>query len=177
MSTRPVPVDVEPRVMYAVMTTVPLETEDLIPPPSAELLRHYGSSDLAMQRLRSRKHQHVLMRQAPLEDAAAVMRDARIDALLLAEEHDGVVIDLGIPRVVEQRSDEVSLAHATQWYALDYEELPDGRLRTVGLSSFGLPEVRVEGVDPVQHAMYSAALAGLAQLELATISTAASASE
>lgn len=162
MSTRPVPVDVEPRVMYAVMTAAPLESEDLIPPPSPELLRHYGSSDLAIQRLRSRTHQYVLMRQATLADAAFVMRDSRIDALLLAEQHDGVVIDLGIPRVVEQRSDEVSLAHATQWYAVDYEGLLDGHLRTVGLASFGLPEVIVEGVDPAGHAMYGAALAGLA---------------
>jgi hypothetical protein len=162
MSTRPVPVEVEPQVMYAVMTAAPLESEDLIAPPTAELLRHYGSSDQAMQRLRSRRHQFLVLRQASLEDVASVTRDARIEALLLAEQHDGLVIDLAIPRIIEQRSDEVSLAHATQWYAVDYEGLGEGRLRTVGLASFGLPEVVVEGVDGVQHAMYSAVLAGLA---------------
>ena len=153
--------------MYAVMTAEPLESEDLIPPPSPELLRHYGSSDVAMRRLRSRPHQRLILRQTTLDDAAFAIRDARIDALLLAEEHDGVVIDLSIPRVVEWRSDEVSLAHATQWYTVDYEGLASGHFRTVGLRSFGLPEIAVEGVDEAAHAMYSAVLAGLVHRLLA----------
>lgn len=153
--------------MYAVMTPRAIDSDDLIPPPSPELLRHYGSSELAMRRLRSRPHQRLIMRQATLEDVAFATRDARIDALLLAEEHDGLVIDLSIPRVVEQRSDQVSLAHATQWYVVSYEDLTEGRLRTVGLASFGLPEVVVEGVDEIGHAMYSAVLAGLVHRLLA----------
>jgi hypothetical protein len=153
--------------MYAVMTAQPLETEDLIPPPSPELLRHYGSSEVAIRRLRSRPHQRLILRQSRLEDAAFVIRDARIDALLMAEEHDGVVLDLSIPRVVEYRSDEVSLAHATQWYIVDYQELSAGHFRTVGLASFGLPEIVVEGVDESAHAMYSAVLAGLVHRLLA----------
>ncbi len=153
--------------MYAVMTAEPLESEDLIAPPSPELLRHYGSSEVAMRRLRSRPHQLLILRQTTLEDAAFAIRDARIDALLLAEENDGVVIDLSIPRAVELRSDEVSLAHATQWYTVDYQELSDGRFRTVGLRSFGLPEIVVEGVDESAHAMYSAVLAGLVHRLLA----------
>jgi hypothetical protein len=167
MTARPVPLDLEPSVMYAVMTPEPLDTEDLIPPPSPELLRHYGTSEVAMRRLRSRPHQRLILRQTTLEDAAFAIRDARIDALLLAEEHDGVVIDLSIPRVVEWRSDEVSLAHATQWYTVDYLGLSDGHLRTVGLRSFGLPEILVEGVDEAAHAMYSAVLAGLVHRLLA----------
>jgi hypothetical protein len=167
MTARPVPLDLEPSVMYAVMTAEPLESEDLIPPPSPELLRHYGSSDVAMRRLRSRPHQRLILRQTTLEDAAFAIRDARIDALLLAEEHDGVVIDLSIPRVVELRSDEVSLAHATQWYTIDYQELSAGHFRTAGLRSFGLPEIVVEGVDESAHAMYSAVLAGLVHRLLA----------
>ncbi len=69
-----------------------------------------------------------------------MIRDARIDALLLAEEHDGVVIDLSIPRVVELRSDEVSLAHATQWYT---DRLP-GAVRRA------LPHRRPEVVRPAR---------------------------
>jgi hypothetical protein len=167
MTARPVPLDLEPSVMYAVMTSEPLESEDLIPPPSPELLRHYGSSDVAMRRLRSRPHQQLIMRQTTLEDAAFAIRDARIDALLLAEEHDGVVIDLSVPRVVEWRSDEVSLAHATQWYTVDYQELHAGHFSTVGLRSFGLPEIVVERVVESAHAMYSAVLAGLVHRLLA----------
>jgi len=120
-----------------------------------------------MRRLRSRQHQRLILRQTTLEDAAFAIRDARIDALLLAEEHDGVVIDLSIPRVVESRSDEVSLAHATQWYTVDYEALADGRVRTVGLASFGLPEIVLDGLDEAAHAMYTAVLAGLVHRLLA----------
>ena len=147
--------------MYAVMTTEPLETQDLIPPPSPELLRRYGTSEVALRRLRSRHQQHLLMRTASLDDVAFVQRDARVEALRLAEEHDGVVIDLSIPRVVEDRADDVSLSHATQWFVIDHDELDDGRLRTLGLTSFGLPEIVLDGVDPQQPAMAGAVLAGL----------------
>lgn len=153
--------------MYAVMTAQPLDAEDLIPPPSPELLQHYGSSEFALRRLRSRPHQRLILRQAPLENVAFVTRDARIDALLLAEEQDGVVIDLSVPRIVEQRSDEVSLAHATQWYTVSYGELSAGRLSTVGLASFGLPEIVVAGVDESAHPMFSAVLAGFVHRLLA----------
>ncbi|MGA8987448.1 hypothetical protein [Aeromicrobium sp.] len=167
MTARPVPVDVAPRVMYAVMTADPLDSEDLIPPPSAELLRHYGSSELAIRRLRSCRHQHLILRQASLEDVAFTTRDARVDALLLAEEHDGVVIDLTIPRIIDQRSDQVSLAHATQWYVVSYHDISDGRLPTIGLTSFGLPEAVVLDVDEKTHPMFSAVLAGLVHRLLA----------
>lgn len=161
MTARPVPHATGPDVMYAVMTSTPLETEDLIPPPPPELLRHYGSSDTALQRLRSRQHQLLLMRSTTPETAAFTQRDTRIEALQIAEEHDGVVVDLSIPRVVEQESGSVSLAHATQWYVVDYSSLDQSELRTVGLTSFGLPEIRLTGVDQAQHAMFSAVLAGL----------------
>ncbi|MET0931270.1 MAG: hypothetical protein ABWX74_17250 [Aeromicrobium sp.] len=161
MTARPVPRPAEPRIMYAVMTVDSLGTDDLIPPPSPELLRRYGTSEPALRRLRSRHSQLLLMRTAPIDDLAFVQRDTRIEALRLAEEHDGVVIDLGVPRAVEDRADDVSLAHATQWYVVDYDDLDAGLLHTVGLASFGLPEVVVEGVDRVKHAMYGAVLAGL----------------
>ncbi|MET0768153.1 MAG: hypothetical protein ABWY50_10955 [Aeromicrobium sp.] len=161
MTARPVPLTAEPRVMYAVMTVESLGTDDLIPPPSPELLRRYGTSEVALRRLRSRHSQTLLMRTAPLADIAFVQRDTRIEALRLAAEHDGVVIDLTIPRAVEDDPDAVSLAHATQWYVVDYDDLDSGLLRTLGLTSFGLPEVVVGGVDRQQHAMFGAVLAGL----------------
>ncbi|MET0446846.1 MAG: hypothetical protein ABW004_00515, partial [Aeromicrobium sp.] len=161
MTARPVPLTAEPRVMYAVMTVESLGTDDLIPPPSPELLRRYGTSETALRRLRSRHSQLLLMRTAPIGDIAVVQRDTRIEALRLADEHDGVVIDLGIPRAVEDRADAVSLAHATQWYVVDYDDLDDGVIRTVGLGSFGLPEVELPGVDRLTHAMFGAVLAGL----------------
>ncbi len=161
MTARPVPRPDQTRVMYAVMTAEPLATDDLIPPPSPELLRRYGTSEVALRRLRSRHHQTLLLRTADAEGAAFAQRDARVEALAIAEDHDGVVIDLAVPRVVDGRPGEVSLAHATQWYVVDYADLESGRIATVGLVSFGLPEIVVEGVDAVQHAMHGAVLAGL----------------
>ena len=161
MTARPVPHPEQTRVMYAVMTTHPLATDDLIPPPSPELLRRYGTSEIALRRLRSRQHQTLLLRTSDVEGAAFAQRDARVEALAIAEDHDGVVIDLTIPRVVEGRPEEVSLSHATQWYVVDYAALESGRLATVGLSGFGLPEIVVDGVDADQHAMHGAVLAGL----------------
>ena len=161
MTARPVPRDIEPRVMYAVMTAEPLKTDDLIPPPSPDLLRKYGTSEVALRRLRSRHHQTLLLRTPDIDDAAFVHRDARVEALRLAEEHDGVVIDLGIPRVVDEAAADVSLARASQWYVVDYSALDSGRLVTVGLAAFGLPEVAVEDVRHDRHAMVGAVLAGL----------------
>ncbi len=153
--------------MYAVMTPEPLGSDDLVPVPSPELLRHYGSSEWAMRRLRSRQHQTLLLRASDVDTAAFAQRDVRTEALALAEQHDGVVIDLGIPRVLEGTSDEVSLAHATQWYVVDYAELERGVLSTIGLAGFGLPEIVVDGVDREKHAMFSAVLAGLVHRLLA----------
>lgn len=161
MTARPVPLSAQPSAIYAVMTAEALGDEGLIPPPSPELLRHYGTSEVSLRRLRSRHHQLLLMRTSVVENAAFTQRDLRIEALRLAEAHDGVVIDLGIPRVVEGRPDEVSLAQATQWYVVDYDRLDAGEIRTIGLTSFGLPEIVLGGVDRDGHAMFSAVLAGL----------------
>ncbi len=161
MTARPVPLSARPSAIYAVMTAEALDDEGLIPPPSPELMRHYGTFETSLLRLQSRQHQKLLMRTSDVESAAFTQRDLRIEALRLAEAHDGVVIDLGIPRVVEGRSDDVSLAHATQWYVVDYERIESEELRTIGLTSFGLPEISLRGVDRNGHAMFSAVLAGL----------------
>jgi len=147
--------------MYAVMTPESLGSDDLIPPPSPDLLRRYGTSDESLRRLSSRHHQTLVHRTSSVDDAAFAHRDARIEALAVAEGHDGVVIDLGIPRVVEERASDVSLSHATQWYVADYAELANRTLSTVGLAAFGLPEIVVAEVDQSQPAMAGAVLAGL----------------
>ncbi|MFI5428003.1 hypothetical protein [Aeromicrobium sp. UC242_57] len=143
------------------MTSESLGSVDPVAMPALELLRHYGTSPEALLRLRTRPHQWLVMRGTSIDDAAFVQRDARIEALELAEAHDGVVIDLTIPRVIEQSSRSVSLAQATQWYVVDYASLNHSELLTVGLTSFGLPEIVMTGVDQSRHAMYSAVLAGL----------------
>jgi hypothetical protein len=130
--------------------------------PSEALLRRYGTSDESLARLRERPHQLLLHCQAPTEVMADAVRDCRIQALDLAARHDGIVVELLPPRVLDLQPEDVSLAHAQQWYVLDYDELEDGLLRTDGLEQFGLPEVTVADVDPATHAMTDAVVAGLA---------------
>jgi hypothetical protein len=162
MSARPVPIPAVSTASYALMTPEPLDHEDDFPLPSEGLLRRYGSSDAALERLRSRPHQLLINCQAATRDMAEAVRDARIHALGLAAQHDGVVVELLPPRVLELTPEQVSLAHAQQWYVLDYDDLDRGLLRTDGLSQFGLPEVMVVDVNRAAHAMVDAVVAGLA---------------
>lgn len=129
--------------------------------PNEALLRRFGSTDGALARLRRCPHQLLMHCQSPTDVMADAVRDCRIQALELAHRHDGVVVELLPPRVLELRPDEVSLAHAQQWYVLDYDDLNDGLMRTDGLAQFGLPEVAVASVDPATHAMTDAVVAGL----------------
>jgi hypothetical protein len=130
--------------------------------PNAALLRRYGTSDDAIERLSECPHQLLMHCQASTDVMADAVRDCRIQALELAGRHDGIVVELLPPRVLELRPEEVSLAHAQQWYVLDYDDLAEGRIRTDGLAQFGLPEVAVSDVDPETHAMTDAVIAGLA---------------
>ena len=162
MSAIPVPIPAVSTASYALMTAKPLDHEDDFPLPSESLLRRFGTSDAALERLRTRTHQLLITCQAPTRDMAEAVRDARIHALGLAAQHDGVVVELLPPRVLELTPEQVSLAHAQQWYVLDYDDLDDGLLRTDGLSQFGLPEVAVVDVDRTTHTMTDAVVAGLA---------------
>lgn len=130
--------------------------------PNETLLRRFGSGDEAIARLRERPHQLLIHCRAATDAMADAVRDCRIGALELARRHDGIVVELLPPRILQLRPDEVSLAHAAQWYVLDYDDLTDGLIRTDGLTQFGLPEVVAGGVDPSTHAMTDAVLAGLA---------------
>jgi hypothetical protein len=144
------------------MTPDPLDHEDHLAMPNAALLRRYGTSDDAIERLSGCPHQLLMHCQATTDVMADAVRDCRIQALELAGRHDGIVVELLPPRVLELRPEEVSLAHAQQWYVLDYDDLSEGRIRTDGLAQFGLPEVAVSDVDPETHAMTDAVIAGLA---------------
>lgn len=162
MSTRPVPVPETCSASYALMTPEALDHEDTLPMPNDALLRRYGTSDASLARLHACPHQLLILCEAPTQVMADAVRDCRIQALELAARHDGVVVELLPPRVLELDPEQVSLAHAQQWYVLDYDDLDDGILRTDGLSQFGLPEVVVSEVDRETHAMTDAVVAGLA---------------
>lgn len=161
MTSRPVPVPETCSAHYAVLTSDPLDREDHVPLPSAALLRAHGTSEVAAARVQRHPHQRVLHHTVPVADAAHAARDLRTAALDLAAQHEGMVLELLPPRVLEMTTDEVSLAHAAQWYVLDHAALLDGDLLTDGLEQFGLPAVRIGGVDDADRAMTSAVLAGL----------------
>ena len=138
MSTRPVPVPRTCQAMYVVLTPRPLGVDDTLPLPSAALLRHHGTSAAALERFEGLRHQRVLHHRVPVERAVDAAVELRVEALRLAEEHDGVVVDLTVPRVLELGSHEVSAGAASQWYVLDAAAVLDGRLQTDGLVQFGL---------------------------------------
>lgn len=167
MSTRPVPVPRTCEAMYVVLTPRPLGVDDTLPLPSAALLRHHGTSATALERFEGLRHQRVLHHRVPLERAAEAAVALRVEALRLAEEHDGVVVDLTVPRILELASADVSASVASQWYVLDAAAVLDGRLQTDGLVQFGLPELRVDDVAPSERAVAGAVVAGVAHRLLA----------
>lgn len=167
MSTRPVPVPRTCEAMYVVLTPRPLGVDDTLPLPSAALLRHHGTSAAALERFEDLRHQRVLHQRVPTERAADAAVALRVEALRLAEEHDGLVVDLTVPRVLELSSADVSVSAASQWYVLDAAAVLDGRLQTDGLVQFGLPELRVDDIDPRAHAIGGAVVAGIVHRLLA----------
>ena len=148
--------------IYAVMTPHPLEHEDHVAMPMEFLLRLRGSSDLGMQRLRKRPFQFLIRAESDTSGARAMAFETRITALQLAEAHDGVVIDMLLPRVVEHGSAATSLSNASQWFVFEYDADENGHIMTHGLDQFGLPELHSFGVPTAQRAMYDAVLTGIA---------------
>ncbi|MBC7593235.1 MAG: hypothetical protein H7288_04745 [Kineosporiaceae bacterium] len=148
--------------IYAVMTPHPLEHEDHVAMPMEFLLRLRGSSDLGMQRLRKRPFQFLIRAESDTSGARAMAFETRITALQLAEAHDGVVIDMLLPRVVEHGSAATSLSNASQWFVFEYDADENGHIMTHGLDQFGLPELHSFGVPAAQRAMYDAVLTGIA---------------
>ncbi|MGJ9422836.1 hypothetical protein [Aeromicrobium sp. CF3.5] len=103
-----------------------------------------------------RTHLRMFMTDVPLSDARSAARGARRDAGAFATEHDGVLVDLAVPRIVE----DPAAAGAAAWVAVDVD--PIG-LTTRGLEAFGLPELRVDGVEAARAASTIAVLLGLSQ--------------
>lgn len=148
--------------IYAVMTPHPLEHEDHVAMPLDWLLRLRGSSDLGMQRLKKRPFQFLIRNESDTAGAGAMAFETRVSALELAEAHDGVAIDMLLPRVIEHGSAATSLSHASQWFVFEYDADEDGHIMTHGLDQFGLPELHSFAVPSAQKAMYDAVLTGIA---------------
>lgn len=162
MSARPVPVPQTCDAMYVVLTAESIGSDDTLPLPHPALLRHHGTEESAIAAVAQREHQRVVGVSSPIERAAQMALDTRIEVLRLAEANDGVVLDLTVPRVLQLTADQVSLDTSTQWYVLDAAAVAEGILRTDGLVQFGLPEVEVRDIAAQQHAPAAAVIAGLA---------------
>lgn len=155
-SERIVPVPQRCRSVHGVFTRDPIDGSADFPAPAAALLKRFGASEEAAQSLVNRPHLRMFMTDAPLADAWSAAGGARRDAGAFAAAHDGVLVDLAVPRIVA----DPAAAGAASWVAVDVD--PIG-LTTRGLEAFGLPELRVDGVEAARTASTIAVLLGLSQ--------------
>jgi len=136
--------------LHAVMTATPIDgvAESSAPLPDVALLRRYGAEPDQLAAFEARPHAHVLLRSGPPATAASDAVAARLEALTLAAQHDGLVVDLAVPRLVTHTVDETDPAAPRQWVALDVEGtgLEGTDVISHGLSTFGLPELRCRAV-------------------------------
>lgn len=147
--------------VYAVMTDTIIEPEANAPLPDERLLRLRGASADELARLRSRPHDHLVTGKATLEDAIEMQRETRARAVHLANQHDGMIIDLHIPTMIPVKLDDGMIASSWVWF--DYTKIDDNQLIVLGLEAFGLPQLVIDKVVYHDHAMYSALATGLAQ--------------
>lgn len=167
--------------IHAVLTVEPVPHPDAADPrgvphapgltiPPRGMLRRFGASDDELDAVAARSHVTLLHRSGPVATAPADALAARTEAVDLARDLDGVLLDLAVPRVVPL-ADAPDVAVATQWVGFDIEPGPDEdagpTLSSFGLSTFGLPELRHElsSSDLVPAAL--AVLSGLAHRMIA----------
>ncbi len=159
MSARPVPVPNVLTIAYVVLTATPLDRDDLVPLPDRSLLRLRGSSVEDLDRMTGLTHQRLVARSVGPGAARLAAEEALHEAVELAEHHDGVVLDLQTPRVVETP---VPLQRpAAGWFTFEYDLDNLGEIRTHGLSVLGLPEIVVRNVPEHERKMYDMVVVGL----------------
>lgn len=167
--TVPVP-DVRHSV-HAVVTATPLEPDEPVPVPlpTVALLRRFGAEADQLAAFEARPHAHVLHRSGPVATAQADAVAARLEALTLAEQHDGLVVDLSVPRLVTHTVDETDPHAPRQWVALDVDgvQATGSDVVSHGLATFGLPEIRCADVPLIALAATIAVLTGLTHRLLA----------
>jgi hypothetical protein len=159
MSARAVPVPEVLTIAYVVLTAQPLDRDDLVPLPERSLLRLRGSNDQALDRMAGLTHQRVVARTIGPGAARFAADEARREALQLAEAHDGLVIDLQTPQIIDGSG--IDPRPAAQWFSFGYDPAEPDEVRTHGLSALGLPEISVRGVPEGQRPMYDMVVVGL----------------
>ena len=159
MSARPVPVPAVLTIAYVVLTAEPLDREDLVPLPERSLLRLRGSSVEDLNRMSGLSHQRLVSRSVGPGAARLAAEEALHEALDLAEQHNGLVLDLQTPRILaasvpDQRP-------AAEWFTFEYDLDNLGEIRTHGLTVLGLPEIIVRNVPEGERNMYDMVVVGL----------------
>ena len=91
--------------------------------------------------------------------ARLAAEEALNEAIELAERHDGLVVDLQTPRLIELDERRPRPAAALFTFEYDLDDL--GTIRTHGLNVIGLPEIVVRGVPEDQRSMYDMVVVGL----------------
>lgn len=130
------------------------------PLPPAALLRRFGARPADLAALEARPHLRLLARTASVADAVASHVGARREVLTLADRHEGVVVDLGVPRLVTHRLEDTDPAIASQWVAFEVD--PGEGIVSHGLETIGLPELQTVSPAPDDLPATLAALTGLA---------------
>jgi len=146
-----VPVPEVRHSVHAVVTAAPLEPAETVPVPlpTVALLRRFGADAAQLAAFEARPHARVLHRSGSVADAQADAVAARLEALTLAAQHDGLVVDLAVPRLVTHTVDETDPRAPRQWVALDVADIQATGFDVVshGLATFGLPELRCADVS------------------------------
>lgn len=158
MSARPVPVPNIVTIAYVVLTAEPLDREDLVPLPDRSLLRLRGSSVTDLDRMEDLRFQRMVSRSVGPGAARLAADEALNEALQLAQLHDGLVLDLQTPRVVDTGS---TPRPAAEMFTFEYDLEDLGTIRTHGLNVIGLPEIILRGVPEGERRMYDMVVVGL----------------
>ncbi len=145
------------RPLYVVATSTDVGTGETPPLPSLELLASTGSSADEIAALIERPFATAIMVEVPIDEGMSAERECRRAAFAFAIEHDGVVIDAAVPRILGMHRHYPRLTAATSWFVLSRD---GDSVATSGLQRFGLPElVCRQAAGP----MFDAVLTGLAQ--------------
>ncbi len=158
MSARPVPVPTIVTIAYVVLTAEPLDREDLVPLPDRSLLRLRGSAVNDLDRMEDLPFQRMVSRSVGPGAARLAADEALSEALQLAQLHDGIVLDLQTPRVVDTGS---TPRPAAEMFTFEYDLEDLGTIRTHGLNVIGLPEIILRGVPEDERRMYDMVVVGL----------------
>ncbi len=159
MSARAVPVPDVLTIAYVVLTAQRLDRDDSVPLPEQSLLQLRGSSVTDLRRMTGLPHQRLVSRSVGAGAARLAAEEARREAIDIAVRHDGLVIDLQTPRIVEVQ--DVGSRPASAWFSFEYDLDAPQVIRTHGLHVLGLPEIEVRRVPDGQRPVYDMVVVGL----------------